>query len=74
MAVGRGLEPKSLGGVLITPAGCCGEAKLEAGAQGFDGPRQPRDLPRRVALLPAKGLFTEIPLVLRYTPPLVARL
>ena len=52
MAEERGLEPKSLGGVLITPAGCCREAKLEAGPQAFAGARRARDWARWLVLQP----------------------
>ena len=40
LAEERGLEPKSLGGVLITPAGSCGEAKFGAGPLAFAGARR----------------------------------
>ncbi len=57
MAEGRGLEPKSLGGVLITPGGCCGEARLEASPQAFAGARRARDWLRSIALQPDEAPF-----------------
>ena len=57
MAEGRGLEPKSLGGVLITPGGCCGEARLEASPQAFAGARRARDWFRSIALQPDEAPF-----------------
>ena len=43
LAEGRGLALNSLGGEPRNPSGWCGEAKLGAGPQVFDGARQSRD-------------------------------
>ena len=52
MAEGRGLELNSLGGEPRNPSGSCGEAKLGASPQVFDGTRRTRDWPRWPALHP----------------------
>ena len=40
MAEGKGLELNSLGGVLIKPAGCCGDGNLGVLSQVFAGARR----------------------------------
>ena len=72
LAEGRGLELNSLGGVLITPGGCCGEVKLGASPQVFDGARQGRDWPRCIALHPAGKSLLLNPALLRCDPPVRA--